>query len=233
MPSLPIGRLRQWAIGAACIASLAACGAADQPVAPNPTPAEIVAPAPHVATAVGIPTSAAAEVTIAVSTAAPAALVEPTTAPASKETAMPDQPTPQPSATAGPTPRAAASLVPAGAAPDQPAPVPANSAVVAPPFGPELTAMVDTSKADLGQRLALPVDQVELVEMWTVVWPDKGLGCPRSGMEYLQVPVDGLLIRLRAGGQIYDYHGDGLKPPFLCEQKLRVAPAAPAPAINP
>jgi hypothetical protein len=134
--------------------------------------------------------------------------------------------TSQPSPT--PPPRPTFQAAPIGL-PETAAPTPPNSVVVAPPLGPALTAMVDDSRADLAKRLTTPVDQVELVEVRTVVWPNNGLGCPRPGMEYLQVPVDGLLIRLRAAGQIYDYHTDGIRPPFLCEQKLKGDNLAPAP----
>jgi hypothetical protein len=37
-------------------------------------------------------------------------------------------------------------------------------------------------------------------------------------MAYKQVQVDGQLIRLESGGQIFEYHSGGGKPPFLCEK---------------
>ena len=37
-------------------------------------------------------------------------------------------------------------------------------------------------------------------------------------MAYIQVPVDGSFIQLRAGGVLYDYHSGGSRDPFLCEQ---------------
>jgi hypothetical protein len=86
-----------------------------------------------------------------------------------------------------------------------------------PPLDPALQAQVDLARADLARRQSVAIDAIELVEVRTVIWPDGGLGCPRPGMVYLQVLVDGLLIRLRLGGQAFDYHGDGIKPPFLCE----------------
>jgi hypothetical protein len=33
-----------------------------------------------------------------------------------------------------------------------------------------------------------------------------------------QVPEDGLLIRLQAGDQTYEYHSGGFRDPFLCER---------------
>jgi len=110
-----------------------------------------------------------------------------------------------------------------------PASIPPSSAVVAPPLGPALTAMVDNSRADLARRRSVALDDVALVQVWTVVWPDGGLGCPQPGMVYPQVQVDGLLIRLRIGEQTFDYHTDGRRPPFLCERKLKAAPDGPAP----
>jgi hypothetical protein len=35
---------------------------------------------------------------------------------------------------------------------------------------------------------------------------------------YTQVQVEGLLIRLRVGKRVYEYHSGGGRPPFLCEQ---------------
>jgi hypothetical protein len=109
--------------------------------------------------------------------------------------------------------------------------IPPNSAVVAPPLGPALTKMVDDSRADLARRQSVALDDIALVQVWTVVWPDGGLGCPRPGMVYPQVQADGLLIRLQLGAQTFDYHTDGLTPPFLCEQGHRAAPFASTPSI--
>jgi hypothetical protein len=85
------------------------------------------------------------------------------------------------------------------------------------PMGPEEQNAVAQARADLAQRLSIPVDQVKLVEVQSVTWPDKGLGCPQPGMSYLQVQVDGLLIRLSVDDHIYEYHSGGNQPPFLCE----------------
>ena len=60
-----------------------------------------------------------------------------------------------------------------------------------------------------------------------VVWPDKGLGCPQHGMEYLQVQVDGTLIELEAGGERYRYHSGETRPPFLCERTFSADPLLP------
>ncbi len=71
---------------------------------------------------------------------------------------------------------------------------------------------------DLAQRLALPVERIEFLEFKSMLWPDGGLGCPRHGMNYLQVQQEGYLIRLRAGKREFDYHGGSRLGPYLCEK---------------
>ncbi len=90
-----------------------------------------------------------------------------------------------------------------------------------------------SSRADLAQRQSVPLEDVVLVEIWTVVWSNRGLGCPDPNMGYPEVPADGLLIRLGIGERTYDYHTDGIKPPFLCDQKRPAPPLAPAAPLAP
>jgi hypothetical protein len=91
-----------------------------------------------------------------------------------------------------------------------------------PPLGaavdPALREPIEQAKVDLSGRLGVAVGQIEVVEARSVVWPDRGLGCPQPGMLYTQVPQDGLLIVLRVAGQVYRYHGGATRPPFLCTQ---------------
>jgi len=77
---------------------------------------------------------------------------------------------------------------------------------------------IDQAVADLAARLSVDPSAITVVSAAFVVWPDKGLGCPRHGMEYLQVQVDGTLIELEAGGERYRYHSGETRPPFLCER---------------
>lgn len=84
-----------------------------------------------------------------------------------------------------------------------------------------LQQLVNQAKEDLAQRFGLTVDQIDLIELKYVIWPDKGLGCPKPGMVYPQVPEDGMLIRLKAGKHVYNYHVGLDRPPFLCEQSTQ------------
>ena len=83
-----------------------------------------------------------------------------------------------------------------------------------PSFGQD--TFIEKAKEDLAKRLAINPSQIELVEAASVIWPDKSLGCPQPGLEYPQVQVDGILIRLRVGNNVYEYHGGGGRTPFLC-----------------
>jgi hypothetical protein len=141
------------------------------------------------------------------------ATLPPTAVP--KETIMPDQKPTQPISLG----RATLQPVPEGAAP-------ANTPIGAVPA--PATAPVEIAKADLARRRAVAPDTIRVVEVRDVIWPDRGLGCPQPGMGYNQVQVDGLLIRLESGGQIFEYHSGGSKAPFLCEQRDGAGKPTPA-----
>jgi hypothetical protein len=85
------------------------------------------------------------------------------------------------------------------------------------PLDPAMQKIVAKAKQDLAQRLPIPEEQIKMVDVQSVVWPDKSLGCPQPGMVYTQVQVDGLLIRFKADGKVYEYHGGGDRSPFLCK----------------
>lgn len=78
--------------------------------------------------------------------------------------------------------------------------------------------LVDLARAELAARLNISVDQIELVDFESVTWPDGSLGCPEPDRAYIQIQVEGYLIRLRYGEAIYNYHGSSARLPFLCKQ---------------
>ena len=81
--------------------------------------------------------------------------------------------------------------------------------------------LVRQAKEDLAGRLNISVDEIEMVEAQAVIWPDSSMGCPKPGMVYTQVQHDGMIIRLRVGDHIYEYHSGGGRAPFLCEQATK------------
>jgi hypothetical protein len=94
-------------------------------------------------------------------------------------------------------------------------------------YDPALEPLVSTALEDLSERLGAGIDQIKVIDAELVVWPDASLGCPQPGMVYAQVLVEGTLIRLGIGDQVYDYHGGGDNNPFLCEDVIKVKPTTP------
>jgi hypothetical protein len=78
--------------------------------------------------------------------------------------------------------------------------------------------------ADLATRLNIDENQIDLVRMEEVDWPDGSLGCPQPGMRYKQVVINGVFVQLQVGNQLYNYHGAATQPPFLCTSKDEVLP---------
>ncbi|ACL23974.1 hypothetical protein [Chloroflexus aggregans] len=147
-------------------------------------------------------------------------------------TQLPDnpaaQPVPAPTETAAslpPTVAPAATLVPTvmpikeSPMPIQPAP-PFNAQPLQPPYSPTIEQQIAAAKQDLAQRLRIDAATIEVVSVEAVTWPDGSLGCPRPGMAYTQVLIDGLRILLRVGDQLYPYHSGNNQPPFLCESQM-------------
>lgn len=89
-----------------------------------------------------------------------------------------------------------------------------------PPANAAVQQWITQAKEDLAGHLGVKTSVIEFVSFEEKVWPNPGMGCPHPDMQYKQVPVDGYLIRLRVGQQLYNYHGGGGRPPFLCENKI-------------
>jgi len=92
-----------------------------------------------------------------------------------------------------------------------------NEVPIPTPFDPGLEKIVTQAKNDLANRLVIAPEQIELLEVASVTWPDGSLGCPQPDMAYTQVQVDGLRIRFSVDDRIYEYHSGGARAPFLCE----------------
>lgn len=81
-----------------------------------------------------------------------------------------------------------------------------------------LQPLVEMAIAELSGRLETDPNSIRVVSAELVMWPNQALGCPREGMQYPDVPVDGSRIVLEADGVRYSYHtGGNVYQPFLCE----------------
>ena len=85
------------------------------------------------------------------------------------------------------------------------------------------STMLEAIVRDLGAQSDVPVDEITFVSAMPMTWPNGGLGCPAEGMAYIEVPVEGTLITMQAGGRDYTYHTDGDRNFALCVNGERVS----------
>ena len=79
-------------------------------------------------------------------------------------------------------------------------------------------SLVSLVKQHLSKQLNIAVDQILLSDIKPVVWRDAGLGCPKPGVDYIQVKTPGYNILLEASGQTYIYHTDETKRFVPCRK---------------
>ncbi|MGQ9675921.1 MAG: hypothetical protein ACUVX1_09660 [Chloroflexota bacterium] len=109
--------------------------------------------------------------------------------------ATPTAGTPSPEPTATPPPRPTSVPVPAEAA-----------------------RAVEACQRDLAKRLNVPAEEVTVLEVEEVEWPDSSLGCPEPGKMYAQVITPGYRVLLKAKSQTYEYHTDQGDNVVLCQK---------------
>jgi hypothetical protein len=61
---------------------------------------------------------------------------------------------------------------------------------------------------DLTAQLKAAPQQVQVISVTPTDWSDTSLGCPKPGMFYAQVIVEGYKIVLAAGRDQVEYHSD-------------------------
>lgn len=86
------------------------------------------------------------------------------------------------------------------AEPADPAPAPDEVAALA--------RVIELARQDLAERLGIDLEQIEVRSAEAVTWPNTSLGCPKPGMMYAEVLVEGYLIELVVDGKSYEYHAD-------------------------
>lgn len=85
-----------------------------------------------------------------------------------------------------------------------------------PTIEPAATRLAEQARDDLAQWSGIAADQIAISSAQAVTWPDSSLGCPQPGMAYAQVLTPGYLIRLEAGGRVYEYHAGRNSDAFYC-----------------
>ena len=87
---------------------------------------------------------------------------------------------------------------------------------VAAPAGPD-ARMGELARAALAQELAVAATDIAVVAVEETEWRDSSLGCPKPGMNYLQVITPGYKITLEAQRQRYEYHSDANRRVVRCD----------------
>jgi len=69
-----------------------------------------------------------------------------------------------------------------------------------------LAAVTDAVLSDAAQRTGRTRAELVVESAEAVTWADGSLGCPEPGAIYTMALVPGYRIRVRAGGEMLDYH---------------------------
>jgi hypothetical protein len=76
----------------------------------------------------------------------------------------------------------------------------------------------ELARAALAREQGLAVSDITVVAIEANEWRDSSLGCPKPGMNYLQVITPGYKVTLEARGQRYEYHTDSNQRVVRCDQ---------------
>ena len=96
-------------------------------------------------------------------------------------------------------------------------PVDLSTKPAAAPAGPD-TRMGELARAALAHELAFAEADIAIVAVEETEWRNSSLGCPKPGMNYLQVITPGYKITLMAQGKRYEYHSDNNRRVVRCDK---------------
>jgi len=96
-------------------------------------------------------------------------------------------------------------------------PIDLSIKLAAAPAGPA-ARMGELARSALARELALAETDIAVVAVEDTEWRDSSLGCPKPGMNYLQVITPGYKITLEAQGQRYEYHSDTNRRVVRCDK---------------
>jgi len=80
------------------------------------------------------------------------------------------------------------------------------------------TPAVEQAREDLAARKGIDKEQITVVSVKAVNWPDTSLGCPQPDTSYAQVITPGYRIVLSWEGETYQYHSDLGQRVVYCER---------------
>ena len=89
-----------------------------------------------------------------------------------------------------------------------------GAAIVTP--SPETEVLVALAADLLARKFNAPADEINLISIQSVEWPDNSLGCPQPGTGYSQVITPGYQIYLEWERAVYIFHTDTVDQILLC-----------------
>ncbi len=90
----------------------------------------------------------------------------------------------------------------------------------------------EQARKALANWLGISSEEIEVVKVEEVEWPDTSLGCPEPGMVYAQVIVPGWRVVMRVDDEVYEYHS-GRGQGVLCDQEGHLLSVLPSPTATP
>ena len=108
---------------------------------------------------------------------------------------------------------------------ETPATGPAPATAAAPPSAP--APLIKAALDDAASHTGLPAEQLKVLDVTAVTWPDGSLGCPEPGLMYPQMLVPGFRITIEAAEKRLDYHLSKRGAVVLCPQERAMAPVSP------
>jgi hypothetical protein len=97
-------------------------------------------------------------------------------------------------------------------------------ACAAAPADAPLAEVTRAALADAARRTGLAPAALQVASAERVTWGDGSLGCPQPDRMYTQALVPGYRVRIRAGGEVLDYHASMAGVPALCPGGRAVEP---------
>ena len=85
----------------------------------------------------------------------------------------------------------------------------------------------ERAREALANWLGISSEEIEVLEVEEVEWPDTSLGCPGPGMVYVQVIVPGWRVVMTVESTTYEYHWGGGHGVVCDEEGLPVFPLIP------
>jgi hypothetical protein len=90
---------------------------------------------------------------------------------------------------------------------------------------------VEAARRALAARSDAPPEDMLVLSIRAVEWPDGSLGCPQPDMMYTQAIVPGYALVLQAGGERHTVHTDSEGRAVVCDRAG--GGATPAPRLTP